>query len=81
MHTLEYSANFLTIIQHNGCQREEDSMEINLASLGQQVQSIMNQESSLLSNVSLKDTKSKSIIERHQNDIDTLTNALPGRKL
>ena len=56
-------------------------MEINLASLGQQVQSIMNQESILLLNVTLKDTTSKCILERHQNDIDTLKNALPGRKL
>ena len=56
-------------------------MEINLASLGKQVQSIMNQESILLLNVTLKDTTSKCILERHQNDIDTLTNALPGRKL
>ena len=39
-------------------------MEINLASLGQQVQSIMNQESILLLNVTLKDTKSKCILER-----------------
>ena len=56
-------------------------MEIYLASLGQQVQSIMNQESILLLNVTLKYTTSKCILERHQNDIDTLTNALPGRKL
>ena len=56
-------------------------MEINLASLGQQVQSIMNQESILLLNITLKDTTSKCVLERHQNDIDTLTNALPGRKL
>ena len=56
-------------------------MEINLASLGQQAQSIMNQAIILLLNVSLKDTTSKCILERHQNDVDTLTNALPGRKL
>ena len=56
-------------------------MKINLASLGQQVQSIMNQECILLLKVTLKDTRSKCILERHQNDIDTLTNALPGRKL
>ena len=55
-------------------------MEINLVSLGQQAQSIMNQESILLSNVTKKDTTSKCILERHRNDIDTLTNALPGRK-
>ena len=56
-------------------------MDINLASLGQRVQSIVNQESILLLNVSLKDTTSKCILERHQNNIDTLTNTLPGRKL
>ena len=56
-------------------------MKINLASKGQQVQSIMNQEIILLLNVTLKNTTSKCILERHQNNIDTLTNALPGRKL
>ena len=56
-------------------------MDINLDSLGQQVQSIMNQESILLLNVTLKDTTRNCILERHQNDIETLTNALPGRKL
>ena len=55
-------------------------MEINLASIGQQVQSIMNQESILPLNVTLKDTTSKCIIKKHQNAIETLTNALPGRK-
>ena len=53
-------------------------MEIILASLGQQVQIIMNQESILLLNVTLKDTTSKCILQRHRNDIDTLTNALRG---
>ena len=71
----------LTIIQYKGYQKEEHSMEIILASLGQQVTSIMNQESILLLNVTLKDTTSKCILERHQNGIDTLTNTLPGRKL
>ena len=56
-------------------------MEINLARLGQPFQSIMNQERILLLNVTLKDTTSKYILERHQNDIDTLTKALPGKKL
>ena len=39
----------------------------------------MNQESILLLNVNLKDTTSKFILDRHQNDIETLTNTLPGR--
>ena len=56
-------------------------MKINLANLGKQVQSIMNQESILLSNVTLKDTISKCILERNHNDKDPLTNALPGSKL
>jgi len=41
----------------------------------------MNQESVLLLNITLKDTASKCILEKHQNDIGTLKNALPGRKL
>ena len=41
----------------------------------------MNQESVLLLNITLKDTASKCILEKHQNDIDTLKNTLPGRKL
>ena len=55
-------------------------MERNLAGKEQPIQSIMIQENILLLNVTLKDTISKHILERYQNDIDTLTNVLPGRK-
>ena len=35
---------YLDIIQYNGCQKEEHSMEINIASLGQPIQSSNDQE-------------------------------------
>ena len=43
IHTLIYSANCLAIIQYNGCQKEEHSMEVNLVSLWQPVQSSIGQ--------------------------------------
>ena len=44
IHTLIYSAKCWAIIQYNGCQKEEHSMEINITSLGQPIQSSNDQE-------------------------------------
>ena len=54
IHTLIYSAKCWAIIQYNGCQKEEHSMEINLVILCNQLSQALIRESILLSNVILK---------------------------
>ena len=51
IHTLIYSAKCWAIIQYNGCQKEEHSMEINLVILCNQLSQALIRESILLSNV------------------------------
>ena len=83
IHRLIYSAYCLAIIQYNGWQKEEHSMEVNLVSLWQPVQSSIDQGKYFAIKCNIKNATKLMYwykIDRHHTHTDSMTNALPGRK-